>query len=166
LKYSQETLFTDSYEQERTMTHSDEHEDRKRGGGFGTLLFGGLIGAAIGLLYAPRAGEQTRRMLFDTSLEYKEKALNTFQDAKATAKSALADAQEQLGTFSDESKTRLEKLQQIGKNTLKEQKESLKTGLDEAKRAVAEPADEPATTTTSTRRNTTGTGGTNSGSFS
>jgi gas vesicle protein len=117
-------------------------DEKKHGGsGFTAFLVGGLLGAAVALLYAPRRGEETRRILFDTSLEYKDKALSTYQDAKATAQSALADAEERLGTLSEEGKVRLGKLQEIGKSTLQEQKESLKSGLKEAKRTISEPVE-------------------------
>ncbi len=131
-----------------------EEEKNGHSHGFTAFLVGGLLGAAVGLLYAPRSGEETRRVLFDTSQELKGKALNTAQEAKAAAQSAVADAGERLGTFSEESKVRLGKLQEIGKSTLKEQKESLKTGLEDAKKAVAEPVN-TGTASTSPRRTST-----------
>jgi gas vesicle protein len=118
-----------------------EKEKNQGTNGFTAFLVGGLLGAAVALLYAPRAGDETRRILFDTGLEYKEKAVTSLQEAKATAKTALAEAEERLGTLSEEGKSRLGKLQEIGKNTLREQKESLKTGLEEAKKTMSEPAE-------------------------
>ncbi len=109
--------------------------------GFTAFVVGGLIGAAVALLYAPRAGHETRRILFDTGQEYKDKAVTSFNEAKVNAQGALADAEERLGALSEEGKSRLGKLQEIGKNTLREQKQSLKTGLEEAKRTMSEPAD-------------------------
>ncbi len=38
------------------------------------FIVGGLIGAGLGLLFAPQSGEETREMLKDKFLELKEKA--------------------------------------------------------------------------------------------
>lgn len=38
------------------------------------FVVGGLIGAGIGLLFAPQSGEETREILKDKFLELKEKA--------------------------------------------------------------------------------------------
>lgn len=38
------------------------------------FIAGGLIGAGIGLLFAPQSGEETREMLKDKFLELREKA--------------------------------------------------------------------------------------------
>ena len=82
----------------------------KGGSGFGMFFLGGLIGAALGVLYAPRAGDATRQILMDTSQEIKNKALDSIQEVQARALTALESAEERLGTFSDESKVRLDKL--------------------------------------------------------
>jgi len=38
------------------------------------FVVGGLIGAGLGLLFAPQSGEETRELLKDKFLELKEKA--------------------------------------------------------------------------------------------
>lgn len=93
--------------------------------GFWAFVFGGLVGAAVGLLYAPYAGEKTRRMLIENGELVKDKAMNS-----------LHEAQMRMDAFTEESKKRLEKLQEIGQHTLEEQKESLKEGIRQAKEVV------------------------------
>jgi gas vesicle protein len=48
--------------------------DNKGGEIIGAFLVGGLIGAAIGILFAPKAGKETREQLGDWMDETKEKA--------------------------------------------------------------------------------------------
>ena len=93
--------------------------------GFWAFVFGGLVGAAVALLYAPQSGEKTRRILLNNGQVVKEKALNSFHEA-----------QMRMESFTEESKKRLEKLQEIGQHTLEEEKETLKAGLRQAKEVV------------------------------
>ena len=94
--------------------------------GFWTFVFGGMVGAAVALLYAPHSGEKTRRMLIDNGQVFKGKAMDS-----------LHEAQTRMESITEESKKRLGKLQEIGQQTLDEQKESLKTGFQQAKEVVA-----------------------------
>jgi gas vesicle protein len=50
--------------------------DRNSGGHLFSFLVGGLIGVAIGLLYAPRPGAETREKLKETMDELKDKYEN------------------------------------------------------------------------------------------
>ncbi|HEX2966963.1 MAG TPA: YtxH domain-containing protein [Syntrophorhabdaceae bacterium] len=62
-----------------------------QGSGFtaGTILlsffFGGLIGAGVALLTAPKTGEETRRMIKELAGDVKEKAEGYIDQAKGTA---------------------------------------------------------------------------------
>jgi gas vesicle protein len=46
----------------------------------GAFLLGGLIGATIALLYAPKSGQQTRRDIAKTSRRLKEDAVDLVDD--------------------------------------------------------------------------------------
>jgi len=48
--------------------------DNKGGEIIGAFVVGGLIGAALGILFAPKAGKETREELGDWMDETKEKA--------------------------------------------------------------------------------------------
>lgn len=106
--------------------------------GFYAFLWGGLIGAAIGLLYAPKSGEETRQYLKDESDVLLKKAAVSAREVQDTAKSTLQDAQTRLEAFNQETKERLAKLQAIAQDTMGEQKESLEKGYSKAKEVVTQ----------------------------
>jgi gas vesicle protein len=57
-------------------------EESSGGGGFLTgLLFGTAIGAAIGLLLAPKSGAEMRRTLVDSAEKFRQKANETYTEA-------------------------------------------------------------------------------------
>jgi gas vesicle protein len=92
---------------------------------FSAFVFGGLIGAAVGLLYAPHAGEKTRKILMDNGQVVKDKAITS-----------LHEAQVRMEAFTEETKKRLEKLEEIAQHTLEEEKQILKESLQQAKEVV------------------------------
>lgn len=51
------------------------------------LAAGAALGLALGFLYAPKSGEETRRLLKEKALEAKEKAAAKVSKIKAHAKS-------------------------------------------------------------------------------
>ena len=50
-----------------------------------SFFVGGLIGAGVALLIAPKTGEETRRMIKELAEEVKEKAEDYIDQAKGTA---------------------------------------------------------------------------------
>ena len=112
--------------------------NKKSKTGFYAFLWGGLVGAIIGLLYAPKSGEETRRLIKDESEEMMNKAVTSAREVQNTAKSTIQDAQTRLEAFNQETKERLAKLQKIAKNTMGEQKESLEKGYSKAREVVTQ----------------------------
>lgn len=110
----------------------------KKKTGLLAFLLGGTIGAIVGLLYAPRSGEDTRTLIKDESDEMVNKAVTSVRKVQDTAKSTMNEAQMRLETFNKETKERLARLQEIAKNTMGEQKESLEKGYSEAREVVTE----------------------------
>ncbi len=71
--------------------------DKDTGAGFAFgLITGAVIGLAIGFLYAPRVGEETREILREKAEEVKEKAEEVAEKIKETAAEAKHKAEEKL----------------------------------------------------------------------
>lgn len=63
------------------------------GGGFVTgLLFGAAVGAALGVIFAPRAGSDTRRQIAESGKTLREGALRTYEQARDGANTAATKA--------------------------------------------------------------------------
>ena len=59
------------------------------------LLTGMLIGVAVGLLYAPKAGPETRAMLKEKATEFKEKASEVADKVRTRAGEMMHRGQEE-----------------------------------------------------------------------
>jgi gas vesicle protein len=62
------------------------------------FIIGGLVGAAAALLLAPQSGEETRTMIRDKSIELKEKAEASAEEAFEKASAALEETRARLTT--------------------------------------------------------------------
>ena len=60
------------------------------------FLFGAVVGAAIGFLYAPKPGRETRELLKHKAEEAKEKASEVAEKAKEAAVKAEKRVEEKL----------------------------------------------------------------------
>ena len=59
------------------------------------LVIGGLAGAVAALLFAPQSGEQTRAQIKEKSIELRDKAQQSSQDAMARADELTRQLKEQ-----------------------------------------------------------------------
>jgi gas vesicle protein len=105
--------------------------------GFFGFLIGALAGAAVGLLYAPQTGDETRQILVENSQKMKENALESIQEAQDTAVAKMNEAQIRIDAINKETKDLLGQLKTVGQNTLENQKSDLEEGYEEAKEAIA-----------------------------
>lgn len=111
-----------------------EEKQMEKGGNFTSMikgmLIGGMIGAGIALLSAPRSGQETREMLRDKGYELKDRAVSTVDETLAKA-----DTLAQKGT------ERANEVAERGQNLLNEQKANVQgavAGVKEGLRTYKE----------------------------
>lgn len=62
--------------------YEPHYEEESGGGGFLIgLLCGAAIGAAVGLMFAPKSGSETRQRLYDSTDDIRRKAYDTYGQA-------------------------------------------------------------------------------------
>lgn len=91
-----------------------------------SLLVGGVIGAAVGILMAPMSGEKTRRMIKNRVDDIQTKGQMAFKDAQGKVLDLVSDV-------SGEVQDRTSKLKKIGRKVVKQQRDTLKHGVKEVK---------------------------------
>jgi gas vesicle protein len=74
------------------------------------FVVGGLTGAVVALLFAPQTGEETRALIKDKSIELRDKAQMTAEEAYARAEQAAKDARARAEELTREARTRAEEL--------------------------------------------------------
>jgi len=60
------------------------------------IVLGGLIGAAVALLYAPQSGEETRAAIRERSIELKEQAMEQASALRDQAQQQVQSLQQQV----------------------------------------------------------------------
>lgn len=122
--------------------------DNRRGGSMlGSFLLGGLIGAVLGLLFAPRSGVDTREIIADRANEYWGDAEELYSTGKekvtevvATTKDVASEKSEALRVKIDEARGRLQ--DQVAKSA-----EAAKGKVAETAPAVKDVVDKAAEVT-------------------
>jgi gas vesicle protein len=70
------------------------------------FIVGGLTGAVVSLLFAPQSGEETRAFIKDKSIELRDKASATAEQALAKAEAAAVEARARADELARELKAR------------------------------------------------------------
>ena len=102
------------------------------------FLIGGLVGAAASLLMAPQSGEETRAIIQEKSIELKDMAATTAEDAIARAEAAAAEARayaEDLRVKAEEAIANIQVAQEEAVDEIEE-------AADEAVEEIKEDTDE------------------------
>jgi len=112
---------------------------------FGAFLagffVGALAGAAAALLMAPQSGEETRMLIRDKSIELKDKATVTVDearvkadaimaDARTKAEATLADARVKADELTAQAKVRAEEITKKSQAVLDEQKARIEKAVE------------------------------------
>jgi len=74
------------------------------------FVVGGLTGAIVALLFAPQSGEETRAIIKDKSIELRDKAQVTVEEAYARAEQAAHEARARAEELAKEARSRAEQL--------------------------------------------------------
>jgi len=109
------------------------------------LVIGGLIGAAIGILFAPKSGKETRQDIADKTEELLSKAKEEYEKALEKSKVAydaavtrLKDAEGTAREKVEEIEGKITELAHQGAETLSDSKTRLKKALDAGMEAYRE----------------------------
>jgi gas vesicle protein len=117
-------------QKEVTMSERDE---------FGAFLVGfivgGLSGAIVALLFAPQSGEETRAFIKDKSIELRDKAQMTAEEALAHAEAAAADARARADELAKQ-------LRERGQEVVDDVRERGKSAIDAVRKSTARKSDE------------------------
>jgi gas vesicle protein len=71
--------------------YEPHYEEESGGGGFLIgLLCGTALGAAIGMMFAPKAGSEIRRTLYDSTGDLRRKAYETYDQATEQVNNMVA----------------------------------------------------------------------------
>ena len=86
------------------------------------FIVGGLSGAVVALLFAPQSGEETRALIKDKSIELRDKAQISAEEAIARAEAAAADARARADELArqlrERGQTVVEDVRERGKNAV------------------------------------------------
>ena len=74
------------------------------------FVVGGLTGAVVALLFAPQTGEETRALIKDKSIELRDKAQVTAEEAYSRAEEAAHEARVRAEQLAVDARARAEEL--------------------------------------------------------
>jgi gas vesicle protein len=74
------------------------------------FIVGGLTGAVVSLLFAPQSGEETRALIKDKSIELRDKASQSAEEALARAEQLAGEARTRADELAKVARTRAEEL--------------------------------------------------------
>ncbi len=93
------------------------------------FIVGGLSGAIVALLFAPQSGEETRAFIKDKSIELRDKAQMTAEEALARAEAAAADARARADELAKE-------LRERGQGVVEDVRERASGAVDAVRRTT------------------------------
>ena len=120
------------------------------GGGFGWFLAGLGLGALVGVLYAPKAGSETREDLMNSAADAKERAAAYAQQGVEKANDLVEQGKQAAGEYVDKSKEALDKGRtqwteyvEKGKTLVADQQDKVQAAINAGKEAYVNKSDQP-----------------------
>jgi gas vesicle protein len=111
--------------------HEMQHATRSGMSVVTGLLVGGLIGAGVALLMAPRSGEETRAEIREKAMEYRDRTKEVVNETVSQAKSKAGELKEGVLEKADDLKRR-------GKQTAAQQLDHVAQAAETGKSKVQE----------------------------
>jgi gas vesicle protein len=106
------------------------------------FVVGGLVGAAIVLLTAPRSGRETRAQIRTKSIELEQSAEETLDEALETLRTGLAEIGARAEELRNQSRVALEQGQKQLTSALEEIRRTAEEAIEEIRRTAAGSAEE------------------------
>jgi gas vesicle protein len=103
--------------------------------GLGYFLLGLGIGAAVGILWAPRAGQETRQMLADRAGEGADYLKNRADEGRQYLQQRANEGAQYVRQRADDLKSSAADLYEKGRGTVAKQRENLSAAVEAGKQA-------------------------------
>ena len=111
--------------------------DRDGGGSFVMgFLTGAVLGAGLGMLFAPKAGSDLRRELGEQAGNLANNASEAYRQASTQAGNLAGKAQESAGEWADKASDAVTDWADRGKDLYGKTRDAVAKGVDEGERAV------------------------------
>jgi len=102
------------------------------------------VGALVGILYAPKAGRETREDLMNSAREGTEYLRNRSRQAAEQVGNLVDKGREQMGEYVDRGRAQWEEFVERGKNLVAEQSSRVSAAVEAGRQAYkTPPAPEP-----------------------
>ncbi len=115
------------------------------------FIVGGLSGAVVALLFAPQTGEETRALIKDKSIELRDKAQMTAEEAVARAEAAAAEARDRADEMAKQLRERsqqmMEDVRERSKGVMDDVRERGKSAMEAVRSKTNKQSDETSETT-------------------
>lgn len=117
----------------------------RRTGNFGTFVWGLLVGAAATLLFAPKAGRETRDELTDSFYRLRDEAENRAREVQETVNTTVEDVRRQFTEGVDQARRAVESGREAARASrdeverrMQESKDAFRSGYEAARATTAE----------------------------
>ena len=109
------------------------------------FIVGGLSGAVVALLFAPQSGEETRALIKDKSIELRDRAQQSAEEALARAEAAAQEARARADELAHQLRERGQVVYDDVRERGKSAVEAGKTAVEAARSKLTKKSDsEPA----------------------
>lgn len=126
----------------------------EKGGGLGYFLLGLGIGAAAGILWAPRSGQETRQLLADRAGDGADYLKSRADEGRQYLTDKANDSAQFVRQRTDDLKSSAADLYEKGRSTVSKQRENLNAAVEAGKQAYRDAVSEVKNATGSVTGNT------------